>query len=139
MSVTPRDAFKYGFVKQCKDAGLTDNQITERAELALAHVEKKATPGALWSSLQGMWDSAHAPATANAAGGGGEPAFNKKLLLASAGIPLAVGAGAGMMASKLKGNFVDDEDVKNQEVIDELRRQTELAKQNQRAARSPIS
>ena len=127
MPLIERDAFKLGFVKRCRDEGLSDDQILSRAEHVLARLEKEAAVPPVAAPPPSS--STTHPLLAN---------NGKLLLMAALGLPFAGGAVVGALGSKLKGNFVDEEDVKNQEVVDELRRQTELAKQNQRASRAPV-
>ncbi len=120
MSLNRRDAFKAGFIKCCHDQGLVqEDQIVDRAKQVLAAVEKRAGLADLINRFAAM-----------------KPKQQAKLwplvLGLGVGVPFAGGVGTGMLASKLKGNWLTEEDVKQQELTDELKRQTALAKQYSR-------
>jgi hypothetical protein len=112
--MTPREAFKIGFVKSCLAAGLkTAEEIEKRAEQAEAVLVKRA-------GMHGVMGIADAPV-----------AFARKyrgpLMI---GAPLALGAAAGYGASKLTAPDVTPEEVRQQELIDELRHWTRRARES---------
>lgn len=124
--LTPREAFKCGFVKECQDQGLTEAQTLERIEQTLDNLQKQAI-GLDALNRASEWLHSFKPTEID------RGKLMSILGLSTAfGAPFLAGMGTGVLGSKLKGNFVDDKDVKNQELVEELRRQTQLAKQQQR-------
>lgn len=117
MSTRSREVFKLACIKQCRAAGLNIEQT-------LARIEKMAE----WVKTAGLGD------VINTVGAfAGKSQSNSRMVRAlGLGLPFAGGAAAGILGSKLKGNFLDEEDVKKQEIVDELKRQTALAQQYQR-------
>lgn len=117
MAARSRTMFKLVFVKKCQAEGLDDNQI-------LARIEKMAE----WVK------TAHLGDVVNAIGefANRSPSHFKAVTGLLVTAPFATGAATGMLGSKLKGNFLDEEDVKKQEIADELKRQTTLAQQYKR-------
>ena len=100
--LTPLEAFRVGFLYKCADDGLTPDQIRQRVEVAASLVEKHAgLLGDLGSAASqlGTWGTAGAIAA-----------------------PIGVGAVGGYMAHKLQEDDLDEDDVKQQELIDEMRR-----------------
>ena len=108
MPLTPREAFRIGFVMRCADEGLTGEQVRERVEKAAALVEKRGGP---LSALGGL---------AGHAGG---------LLLAA---PLAAGVGGGYLAHKMVEDSVDEDDVRQQELIAELKHWARRAREQRK-------
>lgn len=103
--MSPPDAFKAGFFFACGDMGLTGPEVTALAEKAAALLDKRAF-------MSGLQDTA---------------------LSAAVGLPVLTGAGVGYMAHKLRGGGqVDPEDVRTQELIDELKKFTARARESQR-------
>lgn len=98
--MTPREAFKEGFIRRCSEEGLTPEQTEAR-------IEKAAS---FWNNL-----------VAN---------HGTQLALAA---PVAVGALGGYAAHHLTNNDTDEEDVRKQELIDELRQWTRRAKEQQKS------
>lgn len=128
MSLDKRAAFKIGFIQRCLEEGLTDTQVLDRIHQTAHGLLKEAG----WSGkdivnfLNTAWPHMH---SAGEDGGG----FNYLAALAAAGVPFLGGAAAGALGSKIKGSYIDEEDIKKQEMIDELHRQEQLARQQQRA------
>ncbi len=115
-----REEFKEGFIKQCCAEGLNEAQTLDRIKAA---VEMNLTPHL---ETTNKWYHSFKPSD-----------MTRGQVLTGAGalaitVPFGVGALAGHGASSLKGNYTDEADVKKQEIIDELKRQTILAKQHQR-------
>ena len=121
MGLSARDAFKVGFLARCAADGLSSAQITERVKLAfdLPGLSTLNTViGKTMDAGQGL---------GNFAVGWGAPA--------AALAPVAVGGMAGYGLAK--ATDIDDTDVadiKDQEVLNEYRRQTQHLLR-QRAAR----
>lgn len=126
--MTDRDAFKLGFLGRCVEAGLSGPEIAARVEAAR---EKVAGFGAMlgaegWGAAKSLGKGTAKALSGLVLGYGGP------LLLA--GPPLA-GAAAGFGLAK--ATDIDDtdlDDIKDQELVDEYRRQAEKLRQ-QRAVR----
>jgi hypothetical protein len=101
-----RADFQRAFLRTCLADGLTLDQIVDRAEKTAAHADKLAGAGS------------EAPSLVNPS------------LVRDFGVPFAAAAGLGALGSHLKGNWTDEEDVKKQEVLAELRRQTAMLRRN---------
>src|SRR5262245_2457516 len=95
--MTPKEAFKIGFLLRCADEALTGDQVSERMQKAAAWTDLIKTPF--------NWAGSALKAT---------PAW---LLGASA----ATGILGGYATHKMMQPTVDEEDVKKQELINELR------------------
>ncbi len=106
--MNPRDAFKAGFLQACGEMGLTGAQVKDLTVKAAALLEKRAFGDELASGF------------ANLAGG------------LALGVPTAAGALAGYGLHKLQGNQVDPDDVKKQELIQELRTYARRARESQK-------
>ena len=128
MSLTRKEAFKRLFIKQCTDEGLvTEGQVLDR--IAACFNEKQAfSPADLINNFNERLRQSHSKDDKGKTGPSPVPAA----VALSIALPAAMGAGGGILASKLKGNWLDEEDVKNDELIQELRRQTQLAQQFKR-------
>ena len=104
--LSPRDAFKVGFLSRCIEEGLDLNQTHDRVKLAMDKVALEI-PG-----LSTAWDAAK-----NVAG------YGIPLLLAA---PPVLGGLAGYGAAKMSDiGDLDVKDIKRRELIDELQRQTQ--------------
>ena len=99
--MTPREAFRAGFLTRCAELGRTPAQVAVMVDQAA-----------------GLTDAAvkHAISLGRAALGLG------------VGLPLALGAGAGYVAAAGKNEDVDVEDVKREELLRELKRLTRDAR-----------
>lgn len=106
MTVSAREAFKLGFLQRCADEGLSSTQTTARVKQAETKINDVLV--ALGEKLNRSWDS-HPWTTGGAMTG------------AAVGLPIMAGIGAGHLARKLKGDFLDPEDVRKQELINEMR------------------
>ena len=122
--LTQREAFKFAFMARCIEEGITDPAEMQKVAAATIYKLQGTQKQAIIDIPGKVID------TAKDWGG--------KLL--SLGIPLALaappilGAGAGYAMSR--ATDIDDhdvEEVKRQELIDELRRQSAKAKRNQAA------
>lgn len=122
--LTAMEAFKVGFLARCVEDRLSPAQIQVSAEKAAALMTKSA-------SITGLLSSALA-----AGGGAAKTMLGYGLPIALAAPPIAGGVlGYGLARS----TDIDDTDIgeiKDREVIDELRRQTETLNRN-RASRQP--
>ncbi len=103
--LTAREAFKVGFMLKCAEAGLS------RAEIEACMVK-----------AAGMWGditSAAAPVM-NAVG------------TASIAAPILAGAGVGYLAHRSATPDIDENELKTQELIEELKHYARRAKEHQR-------
>lgn len=125
MLLTRKEVFKRDFIKQCAAEGLTDEgQVLDRI-FALLNEKQGNQFARLVNQFNEKFHKSQVP---DAEGNyGPSPVLPAAAAMIVA--PGAIGAGMGMLGSKLKGNWLDEEDVKNQELIEELRRQTQLARQ----------
>lgn len=101
--MTPREAFKTGFLLRCAEQGLDADQISSAVDLAIEKVAASDKSPGLLGGLQSL-------------GGWG--------LAASA----AAGAGAGYLTAKATEPDVDPEYYKQIELINALKQQTEHAR-----------
>jgi hypothetical protein len=122
MSLSPREAFKAGFLARCLDDGLTADQIAGRAEKAAAALEKVGSLG----QLAGQAVSLAGKAVGGLAGYG--------VPLAIAGPPVLGGVAGYGLARATDIDPSDVDDVKDREVVDEYRRQADRLRR-QTAAR----
>lgn len=114
--LTPKDAFKVGFLARCVSDGLTPDQMLVSVKLASDMFEKKAFLGSL---IGGGVDAAKGAAGALAHYG---------TLGAIAAPPILGGLGGYALA---KATDIDDTDVdaiKNRELVEEYKRQAEKLK-----------
>jgi hypothetical protein len=134
--LSPRESFKREFVRQCELEGLTKeaqildriSQVTRVVEKIAADAAAEAEPARVAEVINQLHGSTATPGGKKGEGGPSWP-----LLAAGAvGVPLVGGAALGVLGSHLKGNWLDEEDVKNEETLEELRRQIQLAKQYRR-------
>lgn len=109
--MTPREAFKIGFLSRFAELGMPGAEIEKCAAAAVALLEKQANP------LAALMNTAPSTA-ASLAGTAGSIAV--PLAVAA---PLVIGGGLGIVAGKAQDSDVDPEDVKKQELIDEFRHQ----------------
>lgn len=120
--LTDKEAFKVGFLARCVQDGLTPDQMLARVKLATDMLEKRAFIGGLLSGAAG------------AVGGAAKSVAGYGVPLALAAPPILGGlAGYGLA----KATDIDDTDVdaiKNQELVEEYRRQAEALKR-QKAVR----
>jgi len=128
-----REDFKQGFIKKCCDAGLVnEDQVLARIDQCVADLEKQAADPVDVLNTLGQQLAAK-PKPQRQAGKAVESQSPWPAMIASHVIaPFAAGTGLGILGSKLKGNWLDEEDVHRQELIEELRRQTALARQYSR-------
>lgn len=118
MPLTAQEAFKVGFLARCVRDGQTPDQILARVKQAAALLEKRAFLGGLL----------------DAAGGAAKSVAGYGLPLALAAPPVLGGLGGYALAKATDVDDTDVDDVKNREIVDELRRQTE-ALRRQKAVR----
>ena len=136
MSITEKEAFELGFLQRCADEGLTPEQTERRIKQAESLVKQGAKSmgwhvdqilnalggGAAKTPLRLPAPKAPAPPLSAA-----EKLTNlfkehpKAFVPAAAGLPIAGGFGAGYMTRKVQGDFLDADDVKKQELINQYR------------------
>jgi hypothetical protein len=124
--LTPREAFKVGFLTHCAKLGMHSSEIEEFAKTASALVKQ--------GFLDRVMDAAGAAAkgVGGAIGGMSMPVLAGMLLA-----PPAIGAAAGYGLGRMTD--IDDEDVdsiKQQELIDEYMRNAERLRHRNRNFRS---
>lgn len=111
MSLTPREAFKFGFLARCVEDGLSPAQVVEKAAAVFIHDPFGAAEDAAKSTAKLMM-------------GVGVP-----LALAA---PPVLGGLAGFGLSRATDvNQRDVDEVKNDELTDEYRRQADLLRRTQ--------
>ena len=130
MFTLDRDAFKASFIKTCAahgvDPGVVVDATTQLMEKDAGMIPEMVTHG--FNHLHQLVQDANK-------NGWLSKDTAKSMIptaIALAGAPFVAGAATGAIGSGLKGSYMTDENIKNQEVIDELKRQTLLAKQQQR-------
>lgn len=122
MSLTNREAFKFGFLLRCADENLSPEETQERIKLAMDHFRWDGQPRVdaqlLQQTLQ-TWEKR----------GTGEIAGILNFLRSSGmyGIGAAAGAGAmgGYGLAKTMQPQVDTDEIKQQELVAAYRQQTE--------------
>lgn len=122
MPLSDREAFKVGFLQRCVRDGLTPDQMLDRVKAAGDMLEKRAFVGGLLSGAAG------------AATGASKTLAGYGIPLALAAPPIIGGLGGYALA---KATDVDDTDataIKNQELVEEYRRQADRLKR-QKAVR----
>lgn len=125
MPLTEREAFKVGFMLRCADEGLSPAQTQDRVEKA-AHFLKRANVSPLVpSGLSHLVPQ--------------DPIRFKAMVNASLAVPMALGAVGGYGAHKMTASDIDEEDVRKQELIDELRHWTRRAQEQQKAKMLQLS
>lgn len=103
--LTERQSFKFGFLLQCAEEGLTPEQIEQKLDAMIKSADTKGFVGGALDVL--------------ATGGG--------LGLAAAGL---AGAGSGYMLGRLTDRPIDSEEVKKRELIAVLNQYAAQAKRN---------
>ena len=109
--LTPKEAFKVGFLTRCVEDGLTPDQMLSRAKLAMDMFEKQAFIGSLLN--KGV-----------ESGAGALGSLGRMGMLGAVVAPPVLGGMAGYGLAK--ATDVDDTDVdaiKNRELVEEYRRQ----------------
>jgi hypothetical protein len=107
----PQEAFKVGFMLRCADEGLSPAEAQERIQKAAACMEKQSIQ-ALTSGLQGLGDLG---------------------LAGAIGAPVGLGVLGGYLLNKARESEVDEDDVRRDELIQELKHWTRRAKEQQKA------
>jgi len=129
--LSPREAFKFGFLLRCADEGLDEAETQQRIKLASLFIDNVQDPGihkqAMGTLGKLLGGSAKLGLLGMAAGGG-------------------LGLAGGYMAGKLTDKEVDPDDIKQQELIaayqqeaDKIRRNAKLRmyRNQQKSTRSP--
>jgi DNA-binding LytR/AlgR family response regulator len=116
-----KEAFKAGFLLRCADAGMTGAEVAATMQKAAEIVEKRGL------SVEGL---------ASGAAGLASPVTNfaqNALLFGAIGAPIAAGYGVAHMANEALNPEVDEDDVKKQELIDELQHYARQARERRSA------
>lgn len=111
--LTPREAFKAGFLTRCASDGMTPEQMLGAVKLAAEMFEKRAVVGTVVG--QGI------DAAKGLAGG----LLRMGVPLAIAAPPILGGLGGYALAKATDIDDTDVEAIKNRELVDEYERQTE--------------
>lgn len=112
MALTPREAFKVGFMLRCANEGLDPENTQQRIKEVSTHLEKQA----LFEGLGQI----------------GSKLTNVGLGL-GIGVPVGLGALGGYMLHRAREADVDAEDVRTREMINELKHWTRRAKEKQKS------
>jgi hypothetical protein len=115
MSLTPREAFKFGFLSRCVESGLSLEEIQQQAKQAADKLagwlpDFSAPVSAGWGALKGVSGKALAI---------GIPT-------ALAAPPILGGLAGYGLSRAMDVNERDVDEVKRDELVDEYRRQTDL-------------
>ncbi len=127
--LAPHEAFKVGFLARCVHDGLTPDQMLDRVKFASDLLEKRAFLGTLLG--KGI----------DLAKGVGGAAMSYGLPLALAAPPILGGAAGYGLAKATDIDDTDVEEIKNRELVEELKRQTgnlkqqKLSRQHRQTAR----
>lgn len=111
--MTPREAFKFGFLLACADRGESGEQVQRCMAKAAALLKGAGLPG--------LGDVASAA----------QPLGNLAATAAVA-LPIMGGAGLGYLAHRAAVPEVDEDDIKKQELIEELKHYARRAREHQR-------
>lgn len=114
--LSPLEAFKVGFLERCVRDGLTPTQMLEQVKQASDMLEKRAFLSSLLSSA------------GNAIGNVAHTATSYGLPIALAAPPILGGLAGYGLAKATDVNDTDVDAVKNREIAEEYRRQTEILK-----------
>lgn len=126
--LTPRQAFKVGFLRQCANQGLTSEETHARVKQAVALVKSGDWSDVFTRPVNTAWDVAGS--TAKGLGNIGLSA----MLLG----PPALGAAAGAAYTKMTdADQSDVDEVKKRELIAEYRRQVEKIRKRKKSYRLP--
>jgi hypothetical protein len=142
MSLTPKQAFKFGFLLRCADENLSEAEQQERIKYAMDRLTWDGeTPlridATIVESTIAEWEKQAAGGIVGGIGQGlgGLANLAKNLgwmgLVGGAG----VGAGGGYLAAKMSEKDIDPDEVKKQELIAAYKQQAERIRR-QMAARS---
>lgn len=116
--LTTREAFKAGFLLKCADLGLSGKEATECIQKATELLTKQAFMGQ--DTLSGF--------------AGSTLGMGRNLgTMAAISLPVALGGAAGYLANEAVSPEVDEEDVKKQEIIDELNHYARRAREKQQS------
>ena len=105
--LSPREAFRIGFLLRCADEGLAPQEAHERVKSAQAIMKQAGIVGDVLGHGKSLLST----------GGAG--------LIA---LPLMAGVGGGYLAHKAVEDDTDIEDLRKRELIEELKRATRHAK-----------
>jgi len=102
--MTPKEAFKIGFLEKCAEDGLSNEEIVKRIRNSKMLVKLAyGGPGAVDDAAQGLFDLS-------------SNIFNKVWPLILAGPPL-LGAAGGYTLAQARGDTYDKDEAKTREVI----------------------
>lgn len=141
--MTDKDAFKIGFLLQCADEGLTENQIKARVKRAsdlvkIAAGESAAAEAVLPALLSGAGSFLGGVANAGASGFNTimsnvvSPIINHAMMPALL-LPPAVGIGAGYLASRVQDDDYDPKAAQKDEELAEYRRAIDQLKRSRKS------
>lgn len=122
MPLSAQEAFKVGFLARCVQDGLSPDQMLDRVKAASDMLEKRAVLNALVSGAGGMM------------GGAARTLASYGLPAALAAPPILGGLGGYALAKATDMDDTDADSIKNQELVEEYRRQAERLKR-QKAVR----
>lgn len=135
MTMTPRQAFKFGFLLRCADENLSDEQVAERIKYAAERLgwdgESPLLPAELVEACLATWEKQASPLEGVGAIGN----LVKNLGLWGLAGGAGLGAGAGYLTARMTDKEVDPDEVKKQELIAAYKQQAERIRR-QMAARS---
>jgi len=130
MEITAREAFKLGFLMKCAADGLTPSQIDSRARY-IAKLIKLAADAGDGIAMHELLSAAEEKLR----GSKGMSNFGLAALgTAGVGIPLVGGWMLGSGLRKLQGDLLTKEDVRKQELINEMNALTERSRTSQSKA-----
>jgi len=120
MALTPREAFKIGFMMRCAEDGLGPAEVQDRIQKIAAALEKQA----VLEPLSGKTVSSSL---------GGLDGLARLGLGTAVTVPIGLGLLGGYLLNRAREAEVDEEDVRTRELIDELKHWSRRARERQKA------
>ena len=130
--LSPREAFKVGFLRRCANEGLTTEETHARIKQANELIKEAGIQDFLTRPYNTLWDVI--------GGVGKEVGTTAKnlALLGAVGLPIGAGFGAGYGLSKLTDIDEDDvEEAKKKELIREYKLQAAKVRNRNKSYRIP--